>query len=76
MIRYSSHSITECKLIDKSKLLTDHDGETIYELSHWWTSDKSPQYSGRVHDGYFKTYEEAENNHNEMLINGLLKDKE
>lgn len=66
MIYYQNHSIIECKNIET--------GEVMYELSHWFTSDKHPETAGRVSVGYFTTYKKAEERHNEMLGMELLKD--
>ncbi len=48
--------------------------ETLYELGYWYVSSDSPQTAGKRIDGYFKTREEAEERHNQKLVDGLLKD--
>jgi hypothetical protein len=47
--------------------------EIIYELSHWYTSSESPKIAGKKINGYFKTREEAEQHHNDLLVKGLIK---
>jgi len=68
MIRYLGHTIHDAQHVETK--------ETWWELSYWYTSDKSPQVAGRRHSGYFKSREEAEKKHNQNLVNGLLKDEE
>lgn len=74
MIRFLNHSITECKLIEKAK--KEDNGQSVYELLHWWYSDDSPSLAGSEHIGYFKSYEEAVKHHHNILANRLLRDKE
>jgi hypothetical protein len=67
MIRYKNHSIYELTHIET--------GKKYYELSHWYSSDKSPEVSGRRLAGIFESYQDAEDRHNEMMAIGLLKDE-
>lgn len=66
MIRYLGHFITEHTHIETK--------EKVYELSYWYTSDQTPQIAGKRDVGYFKSRKEAEDKHNENLVNGLLND--
>ena len=68
MIRYLNHTITEHTHIET--------GEKIYALNHWYVSDKSPQTAGCRLNGYFKSQQEAENRHNELLVKGLIQNEE
>ena len=67
MIKYHCHTVTECTHIETK--------EKFYELSHWFTSSECPETAGRRSAGYFKSRKEAENHHNKMLVEGLLKEK-
>jgi len=67
MIKYHTHMIME--------VTNTETNEKMYELSYWYVSDESPSTAGKRLEGYFKTREDAENRHNEKLINGLLKDE-
>lgn len=63
-IKYHCHSINEVTHVETK--------EIWHELSHWYTSSKCPQTAGKRIAGYFKTREDAENHHNNMLVKGLL----
>lgn len=63
-ILYLNHSILKLKHIETK--------EACYELGHWYTSTEFPDTAGKRIIGYFKTYEDAENHHNDMLVNGLI----
>ena len=66
-IKYLNHSITEYTNIETN--------EKIYLLQHWYISDNNYKVAGSRGVGYFKTREEAENHHNKMLAEGLLKNE-
>lgn len=59
MIKYNSYSIFEKKNIET--------GKVIYELKHWYQSDICPETLGAELIGYFKSYKEANDKHNEIM---------
>lgn len=67
MIKYHTHTIMPVTNIQTKEIL--------YELGYWYVSSDSPQTAGKRIEGYFKTREEAEERHNQKLVNGLLKDE-
>lgn len=67
MIRFLNYSITELKNSETS--------ETIFELSHWFISDKDLETAGRVSAGFFKTRQEAEDHHQGLIVEGLLQNE-
>lgn len=64
MIRFLNYSIMEATHVET--------GEKMYELSHWFVSDDNLEYAGRVSAGFFKSYQEAEDNHHARIVDGLL----
>lgn len=67
MIKYLGHTITEYEVVDTK--------EKLFRLSHWYVSEKHPTTAGCRHNGYFKSHEEAENHHNELLVKGLIENE-
>lgn len=63
MIKYLDSTITTVTHIET--------GETWYELSHWFMSDEKTDYAGRVHAGYFRSYDEAEKALNKKMVDAL-----
>ncbi len=64
MIRFLNYSIMKVTHVET--------GEEMYELSHWFVSDENFEYAGRVSAGFFKTHQQAEDNHQARIVDGLL----
>jgi hypothetical protein len=49
--------------------------EKLFELSYWYTNSENPQIVNKKLHSYYKTRQEAENAHNDLLVKGLIENE-